>query len=80
MVNHIPTGSLTTYIHSYCQYWDRSWSVGAKDLRDYVCECESPNTEMRFILSTWLSEICSCSCLTVLRGPAWVLLNKICKE
>ena len=26
---------------------------------------------------TWLREICSCSCLTVLPGPVWVLLNKI---
>ena len=43
MVKHIPTGSLTTYIHSYCQYWDQKWSVGAKDLKDYVCECESTN-------------------------------------
>ena len=37
-------------------------------------------TEMRFILCTWLGEISSCSCLAVLPGPAWVLLNKICKE
>ena len=29
---------------------------------------------------TWLREISSCSCLTVLPGPAWVLLNKICKD
>ena len=41
MVKHIPTGSLTTCIHSYCQFWDQRWSVGAKDLKDYVCECES---------------------------------------
>ena len=26
---------------------------------------------------TWLREISSCSCLTVLPGPAWLLLNKI---
>ena len=32
---------------------------------------------MRFILCTWLGEISSCSCFTVLPGPAWVLLNKI---
>ena len=41
MVKHIPTGSLTTHIHSYCQYWDQKWSIEARDLRDYVCECES---------------------------------------
>ena len=35
---------------------------------------------MRFILCTWLGEISSCSFLTVLPGPAWVLLNKFCKE
>ena len=28
---------------------------------------------------TWLREISSCSCLTVLPGPAWVLLSKTCK-
>ena len=27
----------------------------------------------------WLGEISSCSCLTFLPGPAWLLLNKICK-
>ena len=37
-------------------------------------------TEMRFILCTWLGEISSCSFLTVLPGPAWVLFNKFCKE
>ena len=37
-------------------------------------------TEMRFIFCTWLGEISSCSCLTVLPDPAWVLLNKICRE
>ena len=36
-------------------------------------------TEMRFNLCMWLSEISSCSCLSVLPVPAWVLLNKICK-
>ena len=28
---------------------------------------------------TWLGEISSCSCLTLLPGPAWVLLSKIYK-
>ena len=37
------------------------------------------STEMRLNLCTWLGEISSCSCLTVLPGPAWILLNKICK-
>ena len=42
----------------------------------YRCSC----TEMRFNLCTWFGENSSCSCFTVLSGPAWVLLNKICKE
>ena len=37
-------------------------------------------TEMRFILCTWFGEICSCCSLTAQTGPAWVLLNWICKE
>ena len=40
MVKHLPTGSLSTYIHSYCQYWDQRWSIRARDLKDYVCECK----------------------------------------
>ena len=40
----------------------------------------SLSTEMRFNLCTWLGEFSSCSCLTVLPGPARVLLNKICKD
>ena len=28
---------------------------------------------------TWLREFSSCSCLTALPDPAWVLLSKICK-
>ena len=38
------------------------------------------STEMRFILCTWLVEISSCSFLTVLPGPAWVLIIKFCQE
>ena len=30
-------------------------------------------------LYTWLREISSCSRLTFLPGPAWLLLNKVCK-
>ena len=37
-------------------------------------------TEMRFILCTWFGEFCSCCSLTALPGPAWVLLNWICKD
>ena len=35
---------------------------------------------MGFILCTWFGEFCSCCSLTALPGPAWVLLNGICKE
>ena len=35
---------------------------------------------MRFIPCTWFGEFCSCGSLTALHGPAWVLLNWICKE
>ena len=30
-----------------------------------------------FIICTWLDEIGSCSCLNVLPGSAWILLNRI---
>ena len=36
-----------------------------------------PYTEPGIKACTWLGEISSCSCLTVLPGPAWLLLNKI---
>ena len=35
-----------------------------------------PCTEHPEKVCTWLREISSCSCLTVLPGPAWVLLSK----
>ena len=37
------------------------------------------HTEMRFVLCTWFGEFCACCSLTALPGPAWVLLNWICK-
>ena len=37
-------------------------------------------TELKKSLGTWLREISSCSSLTFLPGPAWVLLSKICKD
>ena len=36
------------------------------------------NTEIGLKDGTWLREVCSCSCLPVLPGPARVLLSKIC--
>ena len=35
--------------------------------------------EGKIKVCTWLREISSCSCLTVLPGPAWVLLSKTYK-
>ena len=36
-------------------------------------------TEGEIKVCTWLREISSCSCLTILPGPAWVLLSKTYK-
>ena len=36
-------------------------------------------TEVEIKAGTWLREISSCSCLTVLPGPAWLLLSKTYK-
>ena len=36
-------------------------------------------TERQIKVCTWLREISSSSCLTVLPGPAWVLCSKTCK-
>ena len=41
-----------------------------------VLSCK--NTEPWIKVCTWLWEVSSCSCLTVVPGPAWLLLNKIC--
>ena len=38
--------------------------------------CCRPTTERQIKVYTWLREISSCSCLTVLPAPAWVLLSK----
>ena len=37
------------------------------------------STEGEIKVCTWLREISSCSCLTILPGPAWVLLSKTYK-
>ena len=52
-----------------------SWSQNKHALQSVIS-----STEMRFNICTWFGEISSCSCLTVLPGPAWVLLSKICKD
>ena len=40
---------------------------------------QDATTELPNMVCMWLWEICSCSCLSVLPGPAWVLLSKIYK-
>ena len=45
-----------------------------------VWYCPYRYTEPGKSLGTWLREISSCSCLTFLPGPAWVLLSKICQD
>ena len=53
----------------------RAGAAGGRALAPYVAQgC----TELRKSLGRWLREISSCSCLTFLPGPAWLLLNKIC--
>ena len=58
--------------------------VGSTDLLPGLNKLPIPifhkgaHTELRKSLGTWLREISSCSCLTFLPGPAWVLLSKIC--
>ena len=37
----------------------------------------SKTTELPKMVCKWLREMCSCSCLAILPGPAWVLLSKI---
>ena len=46
----------------------------------YLIAKANISTEMRSILCTWFGEFCSCCSLTALPGPAWVLLNWICKQ
>ena len=46
----------------------------------YVFEVCVKSTGPPEKVCTWFREISSCSCLTVLPGPAWVLLSKICKD
>ena len=56
--------------------WRSNFWLGATNSRLFrheVC------TEGEIKVCTWLREISSCSCLTVLPGPAWVLLSKTYK-
>ena len=58
----------------------KGMGIIARSLFPVLIEIDFVRTEGEIKVCTWLREICSCSCLTVLPGPAWVLLNKICKE
>ena len=42
-------------------------------------ETRKPSTGSDLNVLTWLREFSSCSCLTALPGPAWVLLSKTFK-
>ena len=64
--SHYPTHPTYQYLNQHFQYT--------------LCKHPRSSTEMRFILCTWFVEFCSCCSLTALPGPAWVLLNWICKE
>ena len=44
-----------------------------------LSERAKDSTEPRKSIGTWLREISSCSCLTFLPGPAWVLLSNTYK-
>ena len=54
-----------------------SQKVSAKVLGTQ-CTLHCSRTEIGKRVCAWLREICSCSWITVLPGPAWLLLNKIC--
>ena len=67
---------LTSHRRLSCQTVSRNiWALCVRGSR----QCSAENTEGEIKVCTWLREICSCSCLTVLPGPAWVLLSKTCK-
>ena len=58
-----------------------TYTLGVLDMMlNNIVASTTEGTEPRKSLGTWLREISSCSCLTFLPGPAWVLLSKICKD
>ena len=84
------TSSLIDWIQSYFTYgrpFPRTCLVCRASHRSFIVKpedislCRSGavhrlSTEGEIKVCTWLREISSCSCLTVLPGPAWVLLSK----
>ena len=71
-----------------CEYTNVDPETGAKIPRGEVLKVSAQTgfvPEVSFFACTkpgikvymWLREFSSCSCLTVLPGPAWLLLNKI---
>ena len=60
-----------TLLNSAVRIWVTWVSVNAETLIAFY-------TEPGIKVCAWLREISSCSCLTVLPGPACLLLNKIC--
>ena len=53
--------------------------LDAKETGKKLSQPKFEFTELPKMVCTWLRDICSCSCLPVLPGPAWVLLCKIYK-
>ena len=66
------------YLVAACAISGDDVGIACKEMKFNGCQkiCTEPIKS----LGTWLRAISSCSCLTVLPGPAWVLLSKICKD
>ena len=64
-------------LRTWATYWSvaKLWPAG----RWNETVKHKTSTEGEIKVCTWLREISSCSCLTVLPGPAWVLLSKTYK-
>ena len=56
----------------------RNAGIEPRKLHSMRMKYGKSHTEIGWKACTWLREVCYCSCLPVLPGPAWVLLNKIC--
>ena len=61
---------ILTYFRRCCGR--KNAAAGSSNVGLFFCT----RTEGKIKVCTWLREISSCSCLTVLPGPAWVLLSK----
>ena len=74
--------------NTWAMYWQKWFNlmqiqVEGASIKIFHIACAFKKEVQRwdlFFVRTWLGEISSCSSLTVLPGPTWVLLNKICKD